>query len=258
MHGAGVSKSSDIGELAQESRSFRERLATIKASEREVDFVWYPYDTLANLDHMDRFLEGQWRSPLELAGGRPVVDMGAADGDLGFFLETQGCEVEIIDHAATNINGLEGARRVKAALDSAASIEDVDLDAQFSLPQDEYGLVLFFGILYHLQNPFYVLKHLAQRARYCLLSTRIARESADHAVRFGDLPVAYLVDPHETNNDPTNYWIFSPAGLQRILHRTGWAVDALDTVGAERSDPSSAEGDERAFCALRSTLFEGS
>lgn len=71
-----------------------------------------------------------------------------------------------------------------------------------------------------------------------------------------NVPTAYLVSPSETNNDPTNYWIFTSPGLRRILDRTGWDVLDYMTVGnTHNSDPATAEGDERAFCLVRSRHF---
>lgn len=255
--GSGQADEPDLAELARRAGEFRQTLLAAKAASDPG--LWYPYDSLGNIEHLDRVLTGEWRSLHRLAGGRPVADIGAADGDLAFFLESTGLEMEIIDHAPTNFNQLEGARRLKGALGSRVSISDVDLDSQFRLPHRRYGLVLLLGILYHLQNPFYVLSQLSKSTTHCLLSTRVARESTDHTVAFGELPVAYLVGPTETNNDATNYWIFSPAGLRRILERTGWEIVTFATVGPERSDPATAEGDERAFCALRSMHagFEG-
>ena len=71
------------------------------------------------------------------------------------------------------------------------------------------------------------------------------------------LPVAYLLDPTECNNDNTNYWIFSEAGLRRILSRTGWDILDFITLGNDRdSDPASPKGDERAFCLVRSRVWQ--
>ena len=158
-----------------------------------------------------------------------------------------------MENAATNFNGVRGAHRLKEALRSSVEIHEADLDSQFSLPRQGYGLVFFLGILYHLQNPYYALKALARATRYCLISTRIAQVTTDRGVRFADVPVAYLVAPTETNNDSTNYWIFSDAGLRRILDRTGWEIVDYMTVGAAvDSDPASSDRDERAFCLVRS------
>lgn len=214
---------------------------------------WYPHNSLSNLWHFDKLLTDGHRDLAKLIGGRTVADVGAADGDLAFFLARQGVTVDVVDNAATNWNSLRGARLLADHFDTSVTVHEIDLDAQFRLPRDSYGLVLLLGILYHLQNPFYVLKQLAGRAEHLLLSTRIARVTADGAVRLNDAPVAYLLDTFETNNDPTNYWIFSLPGLRRLFKRTGWAVLEEMTVGRTDgdSDPSGADRDERAFFLLR-------
>ena len=60
------------------------------------------------------------------------------------------------------------------------------------------------------------------------------------------------LDAFGTNNDSTNYWIFSPAGLDRLFERTGWEV--LDQRNFGRidgdSNPASNDRDERIFCLL--------
>jgi hypothetical protein len=133
------------------------------------------------------------------------------------------------------------------------TVHDVDLDSQFALPSEHYDLVFLLGILYHLKNPFYVLEALSHRADRLLLSTRVARYAGD-SIGIRELCVAYLLDPHEANNDATNYWIFSEAGLSRLISRTGWVIEEYLTVGdTERSNPASNEHDERAYALLRST-----
>ena len=109
-------------------------------------------------------------------------------------------------------------------LSSPAGVHDLNLDGQFTLPHPDYGLALFLGILYHLKNPFYVLETLAAYADWCILSTRIAQVTPSKRTRIEEEPVAYLLAPRESNNDPTNYWIFSFAGLLTLLERTGWIV----------------------------------
>jgi hypothetical protein len=87
-------------------------------------------------------------------------------------------------------------------------------------------------------------------------SKAFARLFHSERVDFSKIPVAYLLDEREANNDPTNFWIFSDAGLRRILKRTGWEILDYITVGnTNDSDPATAEGDERAFCLVKSRLF---
>jgi hypothetical protein len=245
----------DMDTLTAQLGEHVERLRAARAAIGD-GIAWYPYDILANLVHLDAMLTGEQRDLDRLAGGLPVADIGAADGDLAFTLEAAGgWELDIVDTAPTNMNGLEGARALRDHLGSRAHVHDIDLDRQFSLPRERYGLVLLLGILYHLQNPFFVLRELAGRSRHCLLSTKVARFAGKERTLIGDLPVAYLVAPYETNNDPTNYWIFSPAGLERLVDRAGWDVLASRNVGnTEASDPATPDRDERQFMLLRSRV----
>ncbi len=244
----------DISELASNLDIHVSRLA---AARRDVgDGVeWYRYDILANLVHLDRLLTGENRDLDRLAAGGPVADIGGADGDLAFALEAaMEWDIDLIDTAAANQNGLDGARALRDRLRSRVQVHDVDLDTQFRLPRERYGLVLLLGILYHLQNPYFVLRALSRASGHCVLSTRVARFAGAASTPIGDLPVAYLVAPTETNADATNYWMFSPAGLERIVERAGWSIlDRMNVGDVERSDPSSPEHDERMFMLLRST-----
>jgi len=244
---------SSCGATREGALSFRDHLRKIKltlAAETE----WYPYDILANFIHLEQLLQGENASLLSDVKGWTIADIGAADGDTAFFMESLGAEhVDIIDYPPTNWNGVRGAAMMQKELSSRVEIHHVDLDSQFTLPRERYSLVFFLGILYHLKNPFYALEALAKASEYCLVSTRITRFAADRTTDISRIPVAYLVDPHETNNDATNFWIFSDAGLRRIIARSGWELKAFLAVGnTTNSDPASWEGDERAFCLLQS------
>jgi 2-polyprenyl-3-methyl-5-hydroxy-6-metoxy-1,4-benzoquinol methylase len=239
-------------------RDWRERQIALKAAHPPADFTWYGWEILANAWHLDALLDADRRDLLARIAGQPIADIGAADGDLGFFLESLGFEVDLIDWPATNWNGLRGARRLKQLLGSNAAIHEIDLDSQFQLPRQRYGLVCLLGILYHLKNPYYMLERLAERTRYCMLSTRVARQTADGSVRLDAAPVAYLLAPDECNNDATNFWIFSMPGLLRLVDRCGWTVVAQRTVGdTVGSDPSGHDHDERAFLLLESRSVAG-
>jgi len=277
------SPDADVAELVSRLGDFKTRLAGVKGGISGITF--YPYDTLGSLNQLDRLLTGNHRKLHRLAAGLPIADIGAADGDLAFFLETQGFDVHIIDNAPTNMNGLRAARAVAQALGSKVAVHDIDLDSQFALPQERYGLVLFLGILYHLKNPYYAMEKLAQRAQYMALSTRVAQiakpltapprpngvrqlvgelinrylvppRTPEGMTRIAGLPVAYLVDEKECNNDSTNFWMFTNEGLKRLLNRCGWDVVEFTTIGKTHdSDPATAEGDERAFLLAKSRVF---
>lgn len=223
----------------------------IKLAHRPKSF-WYPYSTLHNVAVLEKLSDTAGLHLLEICRGAhgKVADIGAADGDLAFFLERQGLSVDVFDNDYTNFNGLEGARTLKEALDSSVAIRSVDLDSQFSLAGQEYDAVFFLGTLYHLKNPFFLLESLARITKYCFVSTRIAKQTAD-GQSLSPYPVAYLLGPQECNNDDTNFWIFSDHGLKRLIERTGWNLLSYVTIGdTANSTPADPEKDERAFCLL--------
>jgi hypothetical protein len=121
-----------------------------------------------------------------------------------------------IDNPATNYNRTHGFRALPTALGSSVELAVSDVDAGLDLTGRTFGLALCLGVLYHLKNPFGFLENLARHVRYCLLTTRIAQVTV-RGTAMAKEPVAYLLNPSEANNDPTNYWIFSEAGLRRIF-----------------------------------------
>lgn len=249
----------DIAEIAQMADAFDGEIKAAKnrLNEKGSDVQWYPYGTLSCFSILEKLLTGERRRLLRLAGDNPILDAGCADGDLAFFLERLGCTVEGFDYPATNYNSMRGARALKAELNSSVEIWSMDIDSQFVLPRRNYGLAFFLGTLYHLKNPYYALETIARSALYCVLSTRVARFTPDRRTRMRHLPVAYLLEEGEANQDWTNYWIFSETGLRRILKRAGWEIlDWLLIGNLSDSDPASCEGDERAFCLLKSRPAE--
>ena len=238
-------------DLVRQGARFQRHLAKIKADLGEAEFPWYPYDSLGNVWVLDRLLQGPFQALLRQPKGTRVLDIGCADGDLSFFLESLGFHVIAIDHPDTNHNGMRGIRALKQALNSKIEILTADVDSRFELPEGPYDLVIFLGILYHLKNPYYLLELLARHARFCLLSTRVTRLTPE-GLDIRDTPVAYLLGPDELNQDWTNYWIFSEAGLKRLIYRTGWEICGYVPIGdTAQSNPHTVEHDERAFCLVR-------
>ena len=218
------------------------------------DIPWYPHDTLNNLRHLAPLITPELDDLFR--GGRRFADVGGADGDLAYYLESRGNSADLIDFGPTNFNNLRGVRAMRELRSSSLAIHEVDLDAQFHI-DGQYDLIFFMGILYHLKNPFYALEHLALHTRYATLSTRVARRFKAGGPDVASHSAAYLVSPQESNNDATNYWIFTQLGLARLLDRCGWDVVSWRRVGSEDSNPQDGDHDERVFCAIRSRTVAG-
>jgi tRNA (mo5U34)-methyltransferase len=249
----------DISKICHQAKKFKKQLNTVKSTIGDERFGWYPYDSFGNIYVLNEMLKGRFRTLLSELDGALTLDFGCADGDIAFFLESLGFRVAAIDNPETNFNQMRGIRALKAALNSHVEIATADLDSRFDLPEGPYDLVFFLGILYHLKNPCYILDLLSRQSRFCFLSTRVARYTPDR-IKIQNAPIAYLLGPDELNHDGTNFWIFSEAGLQRLLNRTGWEICEYLTLGDTRSsNPHTLENDERFYCLVRSQRFvEGS
>lgn len=241
-----------IFKVARRAVQFKQRIEALQSQLGQTAFGWYPNDSLGSFETFDTILTGKFRSLLDDPGDRCILDIGSADGHLAFFLESLGFRVKAIDHPETNYNRMCGIRQLKETLGSRIEIISQDIDSQFELPEGQFDIAFFLGILYHLKNPYYVLDLLSHRARFCFLSTRVTRFTPG-GMEIRSTPLAYLVDSDELNLDATNFWIFSEAGLKRLLRRTGWEICNYGTTGdTQTSNPRTEENDERAFCLLRS------
>ena len=242
-----------ISDFKHAAGVFAAELRDLKKRPLVADYGWYPYESMTSLPVMSELLAPVYSDVSAAISSSPVVDIGCGDGDLAMFFARLGCDVDAVDHAETNFNQLRGAEALRRELSLNVHARDIDLDGQFALPRRDYGLALFLGTLYHLKNPFYVLETIAARADWCVLSTRIAQVTPVHRTRIEDEPLAYLLGARQANNDPTNYWIFSRAGLLRLLERAGWIVIGHRRVGCPMdSDPVHAEADERLFVIVKS------
>jgi tRNA (mo5U34)-methyltransferase len=239
-------------EFLEQARRFARRLEVDKRELEVPDYGWYPYQSLATLDIVAGLLRDDFDELRDLLQTAPAADVGCGDGDYAFLLDSLGVGTDAVDHQETNFNQMRGLAVLKRRFDAATQIFDLDFDARFELPRSSYGLIVFLGTLYHLKNPFYILEMFAKSSAYCIVSTRIAQKTPAGA-RIEDEPVGYLLDAHEANNDPTNYWIFSRTGLARLVERAGWTIRAEQRLGAlEDSNPVDSHADERIFLLLKS------
>jgi len=240
-----------MGDLIRLAENFRATLKAARARARG-DFDWYPHDTLANVLAIERLAGEEGPKLLELAGGKPVLDVGCADGELAFFLESLGCQVHAIDNPVSNYNGMLGVRALRDELQSSVEITTTDLDAQFTLPPPEYGLALALGLLYHLKNPYYLLEKLSKHASYCLVSTAITEYIPGLYENVAGVAVAFVADVYDVNRDSTNYWFLSDAGFRRLLARTNWEVCSYSLLTEEGKSGVGSIAGQRAFCLARS------
>lgn len=219
---------------------FERRILEIRKRLRPEPFDWYRFDSFANLTEFNRLVPGGIDALVRLAAGEPVADIGVADGDLSFLFESLGCDVTAIDWPGTNANQMQGIELLRRELGSHIRIREMNLDDQFRLDGERFGLVLALGLLYHLKNPFYFVEKLAIHCRWAVFSTRILPRGTTRD------PIARLTGDREFENDPTNFWFFSETGIERLLQRSGWEIAARDITGDGT--------DDRYFCLAESRI----
>jgi len=234
-----------LSDLVTAVPSFSERLRRVRAPCADIN--WYPYNSVDNVYNLNTFIDAA--AELVPDHGR-VLDIGCADGDMGFLFESLGCQVDFLDNAATNFNDCKGVKRSAELLGHKGRIIERDIDFGFELDRD-YDLALFLGTLYHLRNPALALVRLAEHCEQMLCSTRVLScLPAEHSgAAVAKAPIGYLVDTLELNSDPTNWWIFSPAGLTRLLKRCGWTV-TVSRIFFDSAIPVE-QRDERMFALCR-------
>ena len=104
-----------IDNLVRAVPAFRKHVAEIKDKNPPSGFTWYGYDILSNIYHLDKLLSGKNKSLFNEISRGYIADIGAADGDMSYFFETQGFKPHIIDFSPSNWNGLKGARALKTS-----------------------------------------------------------------------------------------------------------------------------------------------
>jgi tRNA (mo5U34)-methyltransferase len=211
----------------------------------------YPYGSFVNATFLDQLLSAQNMDLKTFVANKRILDIGCGDGDMAFLCEMLGArEVAAVDHADTNFNFMHGVRALRECLHSkihivSGNVEDMDLSFL-----GVWDAILFLGILYHLPNPVRVLRKLSVVASQIFASTRVFDVlPGENRTKFSDLQIAYLLQPQESNNDNTNWWVLSDLAVKTLFERSGWRVlgsRRIDgVVGA--AEPADPKKDGRMF-----------
>lgn len=157
--------------------------------------------------------------------GLRVADIGGWDGYFAFEAERRGAEsVTIFDvdpERGGNWGGTTGFEFARRMLDSKISYIN---DGIYEVTPEEYGqfdVTFFFGVLYHLKEPLTALERLFAMTApggYSLIETARARPG------WMDENIAALVFMPGFENDPTNYYYPTPAGLEASLRHVGYRI----------------------------------
>jgi len=162
--------------------------------------------TEARLNHLKILLSD------DLIGGYSIgtaLDVGCGLGDFSSYLAGRGLKVTAVDGRAENI--AEARRRYENI-----EFHVVDVENSRARELGHFDLVLCYGLLYHLENPFKALRSLSElTAKIMLMETMIIP---------GTWPMAGIVDEAPGEDQGLNYHAFIPAepALIRMLYYSGF------------------------------------
>lgn len=140
---------------------------------------------------------------------RDALDVGCGLGYFSNFLTLQNLEVQAVDGRLENVT--EAKKRFPHVRFSCCNAEDSALKSL-----GVFDLVLCFGLLYHLENPFLTIRHLRAVTSKLLL--------IEGVIFPGDDPVMALVDETASEDQALGHVAFYPTEmcLIKMLYRAGF------------------------------------
>jgi SAM-dependent methyltransferase len=184
---------------------------------------YYPFGTLDTMPLLLQTLDKHKIDFESLLHEKVILDIGCGDGDLSFFFETfQPKRIIAIDYGPTNYNSMEACYTLKHALKSEVEFLNVDIHSYDFEELPQVDITFSFGFLYHSRHPFWILENLYKVTDRLFLKTKVFDD---------DNSYMYFYDVGECNNDPTNWYCFSPKCISLMLKRAGF-----QTMFSERLD----------------------
>jgi tRNA (mo5U34)-methyltransferase len=182
----------------------------------------------------------KWRQitpalPARLNGWR-VLDVGCNAGFYTFELARRGASVVAMD---VDPHYLAQARWAAGELGLRDKVEFRQMEVyDLARHEEQYDLVWFMGVFYHLRYPLLALDLLAQRTRKLLMFQTLTMPGDSVYEKTEDYPIekrtpllesgwpkmAFI--EHRFAGDPTNWWLANHAGVEAMLRSSGLRVIA--------------------------------
>jgi len=183
-------------------------------------------------------LVGELRNELEL---KTAIDIGCGLGYFASALQSLGFQVSAIDGRHENV--AEAQRRYPKIQFRQFDAQDTNLRKL-----GKFDLVLCFGLLYHLENPFLTIRNVRQMTGRLLLVEAI--------IFPGDEPVMALVDESRFADQGLNHVAFYPteACLVKMLYKAGFSFVYGLRRGPNHPEYYAAENARRTRTMLVASL----
>ena len=170
--------------------------------------------------------------PDDLSGWR-ALDIGCNAGFYSFELARRGAHVLGID---VDLHYLKQAEWAAREFGLAGKVEFRRMQVyDLAREKEEYDLVLFLGVLYHLRYPLLGLDIVTRKVKRLMVLQTLTmpgnevQYQPDHSINERDA----LLDPgwpkgafieSSFAGDPTNWWIFNHAGVEALLRSAGMRI----------------------------------
>jgi tRNA (mo5U34)-methyltransferase len=187
----------------------------------------------------------KWRQladalPADLTGCR-ALDIGCNAGFYSFELARRGARVVAIDHDPHYLRQAHWARQRYGLADRVELQQMTVYD--LARVDEQFDVVLFLGVLYHLRYPLLALDLVAERvAGRLVLQTLtlpgdeqvepppdLSLDNRDQLLAPGWPTMAFI--EHAMAEDPTNWWLANAAAVEAMLRSAGLRI--VDRPGHE-------------------------
>lgn len=175
--------------------------------------------------------------------GKSVLDIGAWDGFFSFYAEERGAAsvvaMDIPEEQGGHWGGATGFDFAKKVLGSKVHFSSGDIQNRILDEPSKagYSLVLCYGVLYHIENPFIAIENLFNLTipgGTCLIETAVEESPAlQH--------LASWTFHGNHSGDPTNKWYPTRKGLKETCLRAGfktcdifWDIGSRVTARCEK------------------------
>jgi tRNA (mo5U34)-methyltransferase len=171
--------------------------------------------------------------PQDLKGAR-VLDVGCNAGFYTFELARRGARVVGLD---TDDHYLRQAQWASRLLGHEAQVELKNMQVyELARVSEQFDIVLFLGVFYHLRYPTLALDIVTERAKQILVFQSLSlrdgwAEPQSRPLAFEELealnatgwPKLAFIET-ELAGDPTNWWVPNRACIELLLRSAGWHI----------------------------------
>ncbi|TMK98958.1 MAG: DUF1698 domain-containing protein [Actinobacteria bacterium] len=211
-------------------------------------FVWHQRFRLAGDVYTPGANDIEWlartaRLPEDLTG-KSVLDVGTTNGGGAFEAERRGARAVL----ATDIVPASwfGFDQLRDFLRSHVEFRQVSVYELSSVLEEQFDVVIFWGVLYHLRHPLLAIDNVRELTReLLLLETAVADAELPDDSRA--LPLARFYRQDELAQDPSNWFAPTVAAVLDWCSSSGFAAELVATW-----PPSAPER-----CMVSATPVEG-